>query len=167
MEPRILAKSLDRIIKAHSTHCETMPGILGGGKVWQFVIDETSGFVFMDTGEETVGIPTVSVSLVLDLAEEYEREDLLELLYANMALVDAVVCGMPSPVPGEEALLLLQHKVRMETFDPEEFPKIVEYLIAQREILYSEEDDGDYDEEEDEDYEEEEDDEKPWSRRSR
>ncbi len=165
MEPRILAKSLDRIIKANSTHCETMPGILGGGKVWQFVTNETGGFVFMDTGEETVGIPTVSVSLVLDLAEEYDREDLLELLYANMALVDAVVCGMPSPVPDEDAILLLQHKVRMDAFDPEEFPKIVEYLIAQREILYSEDEDEDYDDDDEDD--EIDDDEKPWGHRSR
>ncbi|HPO13598.1 MAG TPA: hypothetical protein PLI09_09150 [Candidatus Hydrogenedentes bacterium] len=166
MEPRILAKSLDRIVKKHSTHCEAMPGLMGGSKLWQFTTKDAAGFVFMDTGEETTGIPTVTVALVLDSADEYEREDLLELLYANVALVDAAVCGMPSPIPGEPDLLLLQQKTRTDNFNPEDFPKILDHLMTQRDMLYI------MDDEEDEEYsddEEEEEDtnEKPWGHHSR
>lgn len=148
-----LCTHLGLVIKEHAQACERTDLPDEHGAVWHFQIDEeVVGFAICDDGEGTLGVPTVSISLVIDTAESYSRDDLLDLLSTNMGLLDAAVCATPSMEEEDEILLLLQHKVTADNFDPESFPAIINRLEEQMDRLFGEEEyeEGEWHEEDEE-----------------
>lgn len=164
MDLKLLAKQITKAVKESSKHNEIIKGREGYPIAWHFMMeDDVVGFVLLDDGNISGLEPSVAICLVAESADDYDREDLLNMLGANFALTDAAIAILPSPVEISDMVIIIFNKRPLEVFRASDFANVVSHLVKQREIVFSleyedeEEDEEDDEEDEDEEDEDEED----------
>lgn len=158
MDLKLLAKQITKAIKESCKNHESMKGPHGYPIAWHFMMeDDVVGFVLLDDGSMTGLEPNVAVCLVVESADDYEREELLDILGANFGLTDAVITILPSPVEISDSLIIIFQKRTPDAFRAGDFANVVSHLVEQREIMFTlqDEDEDEDDEEDDEDEEDE------------
>ncbi len=152
MDLKLLAKQIAKTIKDSSKEHQSLKGPQGYPIAWHFTMEEDLlGFVLLDDGSITGLEPNVTVCLVVESAEDYERDELLDLLGANFALTDAAITVIPSPLEITDSIIIIFQKRSPEAFRAGDFPDIVRHLVKQRDIMFSLADEDEYEDEEDED----------------
>ena len=158
MDLRLLAKQITKAIKESSKDQSSVKGQQGYPIAWHFMMEEDLlGFVLLDDGSMTGLEPNVAVCLVVESADDYEREELLDILGANFALTDAAITVLPSPLEISDSLIIIFQKRPPEAFRAGDFPDIVSHLVKQRDIMFSVADEDEYEDDDDEDEEDEDD----------
>jgi hypothetical protein len=135
-----LAREIEEGLKKDAQVFELLSDIGPDGAVYGFEMDEeVSGFVSCESNQDGVGTPTVSISVTLGGVQELSQRDLLDLLLINGDLLDATITVTPEFADSEEQFLLLQRKLRAETYDPRSFPQQVESLLSLVDLFFAEE----------------------------
>lgn len=164
MDLKLLAKQINKAVKESCKDYRSIKGPHGYPTGWHFLTaDDVVGFVALDDGSVTGLEPSIAVCLVVDSADDYDREDLMHLLGVNFCLTDAAISILPSSVETSDSIIIIFQKRTPDAFRAGDFADIVNHLVEQREIMFTpqdedEDEDFEEDEEDDEHYEEDEED---------
>ncbi len=133
------------------------------GILWSFLLEDSiSGFIGVEDNVEDLGIYTVTTGIHLKDISELDRSELLHLLELNSLLINACFTVVhiqekteeePEPVFAEEGesieydnddeeeeptntkeILLIQCKIPLSTFDPNDFSGIIQNLMIQSDL---------------------------------
>lgn len=100
------------------------------GTSWFFQLrGGMSGFASCEDNADDLGVPTVSIALSLGDITEVPREGLLALLARNGDMLGASLTA--SDLGDDTTILLIQHRIPVESFEPAEFGAMVEHLLSQ------------------------------------
>ena len=132
------------------------------GILWSFLLEDSiSGFIGVEDNVEDLGIYTVTTGIHLKDISELDRSELLHLLELNSLLINACFTVVhiqekseeePEPVFAEEGesveydndeeeepintkeILLIQCKIPLSAFDPNDFSGIIQNLMIQSDL---------------------------------
>ena len=134
------------------------------GILWSFLLEDSiSGFIGIEDNEDGLGIQTVTTGIHLKDISELDRNELLHLLELNSELINACFTVVhiqekpeeePEPVFAEEGesieynndeedeeeipntkeILLIQCKIPLSAFDPNDFSGIIQNLMIQSDL---------------------------------
>ena len=133
------------------------------GILWSFLLEDSiSGFIGVEDNEDGLGIHTVTTGIHLKDISELDRNELMHLLELNSELINACFTVVhiqektedePEPVFAEEGesieydnddneepnlntkeILLIQCKIPLSAFDPNDFSGIIQNLMIQSDL---------------------------------
>lgn len=130
------------------------------GLLWTFLLEDSiSGFIGIEDNEDGIGVETVTTGIHLKDISDIDSSGLMHILELNSELINANFTvahvtekngGEPEPVYAEEGesiefdegeentvtrdILLIQCRIPLSTFDPNDFSAIIQNLMIQSDM---------------------------------
>ncbi len=130
MDMKAFEKNLEEMFRKEDVHFEKMQDEDEAGSVWYFDIDELFGFVqYENCGKIDYKGAVVNIALSVTTLEDYDKDELLELLQINSVLFSMHLTADFDPEKENACTILLQRSVAADKFDAKDFPRHIQDMV--------------------------------------
>lgn len=130
MDMKLFEQKLEEMFRKEDVHFEKMQDEDEAGAIWYFDVDELFGFVqYENSGKIDYNGAVVNVALNVTVLEDYDKEELLELLQINGVLSSMHLTAELDPEKENACTIFLQRSVAADKFAAEDFPRHIQDMV--------------------------------------
>ena len=130
MDMKVFEQKLEEMFRKEDVQFEKMQDEDEAGAIWYFDIDELFGFVqYENSGKIDYNGAVVNIALNITSLENYDKDELLEILQINSVLSSMHLTAELDPEKENVCTIFLQRSIAADKFVAEDFPRHIQDMV--------------------------------------